>query len=451
MNGSERLIMELISDADFLWRIYDAYIHSEGIAIDTRSLRPGQIFWALQGRRHGNEFVADALEKGAAFCVTSDPRWEGHPQCAVVSDTLHALHQLAAHHRRQWHFPVIAITGSNGKTTTKELLAAVLCRRYRVLVSPGNYNNHIGLPLSILQRRPDQPQIAILELGINHTDEMPPLLDIARPTHGILTNIGRDHMGEFGGIEGIHQAYAPFIHYFRHRRWPLLWNWDDPASHQLMNGEKKPQERTISLYDPAADLLARIQQEIPTLVIHIEKSPLPTRFNVRSHLFGKHHAYNIAMATLGGIVFHIAPVDIQQAIEQAEPADNRGRIVQTARGNAVIMDAYNANPDSMAYALHAFAQWPGRRIVILGDMEELGPYAPDEHQKIIYQLEDGHWESVFLVGKHFQRLCCHHPRWQAFSSTAELKEHLRRHPIHDAHILLKGSRAQQLETLIDVL
>ncbi len=434
-----------------LWRIYDAYLHSEGVTIDSRALLPGQLFWALQGRRHGNEFVADALERGAVFCVTSDPRWLDHPQCAVVSDTLQALQQLAAYHRRQWNFPVVAITGSNGKTTTKELLAAVLGRRYRVLVAPGNYNNHIGLPLSILQRPGIRPQVAILELGINHTDEMEPLLHIARPTHGVLTNIGRDHMGEFGGVDGIRRAYAPFIGYFRRHRLPLWWNWDDASSHQLMQGEKKPEELTISLRDEGADLVARVQQEIPSLVLSIEKSALPTQFVVRSPLFGEHHAYNIAMAVLGGLFFHVAPVDIQEAIERTEPADNRGRIVHTDRANVVIMDAYNANPDSMAHALRAFEQWPGRRVLILGDMEELGKYAPEEHRKVVQQIERGHWEKVFLVGKHFKDHCCYHPCWHAFATTEELKAYLREHPLGDVRILLKGSRAQRLEEVMEVL
>ncbi len=444
--------MESILSEAIMWRIYDAYLNSEGVCIDSRRVEPGMLFWALPGgRTHGDRFVADALDRGASFCVTSDPRWKGHPQCEVVEDPLAALQQLARHHRRRMNVPVVAVSGSNGKTTTKELAAAVLARRYRVLVSPGNYNNHIGLPLSLLQRRPLDPQLVIVELGVNHVGEMEQLLGIAEPTHGVLTNVGRDHMGEFGGLEGILQAYKPFVEYFRRHHLPLFWNADDELTGRLIGGDPLPDQKRISLLDAEADVVGRVLQEVPSLVVRFEKSLLPTAFTVRSPLFGRHHAYNIAMAVLLGQFFHVAVVDIQKAVEDTQPADNRGQILRTSRANTVILDAYNANPDSMRLTLDAFARWPRPRAVILADMEELGSFADAEHRRIVQQLRNGPWDRVFLVGPHFQAAASSESRFAVFPSTDELKEHLQRHPIEGMHVLLKGSRKHRLETLLDVL
>ncbi len=434
-------------------RIYDAYATSAGVCIDTRQLMPGMVFWALKGSHtDGDRYVEEALAKGAAFCVTSDARWKGHPQCEVVKDTLAVLQQLARYRRRQLKVPVIAISGSNGKTTTKALVAAILSRRYRVMASPGNYNNHIGLPLSLLQMRPRNPQVIVVELGINHVGEIEQLLGIAEPTHGILTNIGRDHMGEFGGIEQILKAYQPFIHYFRHRGLDLFWNAEDELSRKAMVGEKKPTDKTISLEDPEADLWGRLIQEVPSLVVRYEKSPLSQSFSVRSPLFGRHHAYNISMAALTGILFHVAIADIQKAIQDTFPVENRGQVIRTHRANTLILDAYNANPDSMRLSLESFVRWPGRaKAVILADMEELGPFAESEHRQIVEWLQQHAWEQVVVVGPHFKRVAPTSPPFLAFETTSSLKEWLCRHPLEGLHILLKGSRKHRLEDLVDIL
>ncbi len=397
---------------------------SLNISTDTRKISPGDIFFALKGDNFdGNKFVNEALEKGASFVISENsdmPMDRG----VFVPDSTKALQDFARLHRNDLQIPIIAITGSNGKTTTKELVRVVLEKKYKVLASPASFNNHIGVPLTILSIKPDH-QIAVLEMGDNHEGEIKMLCEIARPTHGLITNIGRDHIGEAGGFEANVRAKLELYEFFKNSGAKNFLNTGDE---RLVSNSRELEN--INYVD------GRVVESNDYLVAEIEGQTIKTK------IVGDYNLENIRAAWTLGKHFEVTVEDIISALENYEPKNNRSQKVLTDK-NEIILDAYNANPDSMKLALENFAKIRSdkKKIVILGDMFELGSFAPEEHQKVLDLVASFDVESYF-AGEEFFKL---KKDENIFKTTDELIEHLKQNKIENRLILIKGSRGMAME------
>lgn len=397
---------------------------SLNISTDTRKISPGDIFFALKGDNFdGNKFVNEALEKGASFVISENsdiPMDRG----VFVPDSTKALQDFARLHRNDLQIPIIAITGSNGKTTTKELTKVVLEKKYKVLASPASFNNHIGVPLTILSIKPDH-QIAVLEMGDNHEGEIKMLCEIARPTHGLITNIGRDHIGEAGGFEANVRAKLELYEFFKNSGGKNFLNTSDERLVSNSGGLEN-----INYVD------GRVVESNDYLVAEIEGQTIKTK------IVGDYNLENIRAAWTLGKHFEVTVEDIISALENYEPKNNRSQKVLTDK-NEIILDAYNANPDSMKLALENFAKIRSdkKKIVILGDMFELGSFAPEEHQKVLDLVASFDVESYF-AGEEFFKL---KKDENIFKTTDELIEHLKQNKIENRLILIKGSRGMAME------
>lgn len=397
---------------------------SLNISTDTRKISPGDIFFALKGDNFdGNKFVNEALEKGASFVISENsdiPMDRG----VFVPDSTKALQDFARLHRNDLQIPIIAITGSNGKTTTKELVRVVLEKKYKVLASPASFNNHIGVPLTILSIKPDH-QIAVLEMGDNHEGEIKMLCEIARPTHGLITNIGRDHIGEAGGFEANVRAKLELYEFFKNSGGKNFLNTSDERLVSNSGGLEN-----INYVD------GRVVESNDYLVAEIEGQTIKTK------IVGDYNLENIRAAWTLGKHFEVTVEDIISALENYEPKNNRSQKVLTDK-NEIILDAYNANPDSMKLALENFAKIRSdkKKIVILGDMFELGSFAPEEHQKVLDLVAEFGFESYF-AGAEFFKLKTNE---NIFKTTDELIEYLKQNKIENSLILVKGSRGMAME------
>lgn len=397
---------------------------SLNISTDTRKISPGDIFFALKGDNFdGNKFVNEALEKGASFVISENsdmPMDRG----VFVPDSTKALQDFARLHRNDLQIPIIAITGSNGKTTTKELVRVVLEKKYKVLASPASFNNHIGVPLTILSIKPDH-QIAVLEMGDNHEGEIKMLCEIARPTHGLITNIGRDHIGEAGGFEANVRAKLELYEFFKNSDGKNFLNTGDE---RLVSNSRELEN--INYVD------GKVIESNDCLIIEIEEQTAKTK------LVGEYNLENIRAAWTIGKHFEVSIEDMISALENYEPKNNRSQKVLTDK-NEIILDAYNANPDSMKLALENFAKIRSdkKKIVILGDMFELGSFAPEEHQKVLDLVASFDVESYF-AGEEFFKL---KKDENIFKTTDELIEHLKQNKIENRLILIKGSRGMAME------
>ncbi|MBR9922284.1 MAG: UDP-N-acetylmuramoyl-tripeptide--D-alanyl-D-alanine ligase [Bacteroidetes bacterium] len=420
-------------------QLYQYYLQHPRICTDSRKLAKGDIFVALRGERFdGHTFAKQALKDGAALCVVADESLAASDaRMFLVEDTLKALQDLARHHRRQLSVPVIAVTGSNGKTTTKELLTAVLGSRYPVLATPGNFNNHIGLPLTLLMAR-DTHEVLVLEMGANHQGEIAQLCEIAEPTHGLITNIGKAHLEGFGGIEGVKKGKSELYRYLEKTGGLAFVNRDEQFLEDLSEGIAK---RVFYGSNPSEGKFAgRLKKEIPFLVVAFSGQ------EIHSNLSGTYNLPNILTAATVGQYFKVRPASIKAAIESYVPANNRSEW-KKMEGYTVLLDAYNANPTSMEHALRAFARQTQKpRWVILGDMLEMGVYSSEEHKRIFQLATDLGFEKVITAGPEFQSV--HSNSRQAFEDAASLKEWWAAQDKSGATILLKGSRGIGLEKLI---
>jgi UDP-N-acetylmuramoyl-tripeptide--D-alanyl-D-alanine ligase len=428
--------------------LYAHFLAHPWISTDSRKIIPGCLFFALSGEHYdGNQFAASALQQGASLAVVSDPALEG-PSYYHVTDTLKALQQLAQHHRQQLSIPVIGITGSNGKTTTKELLAAVLRHKYKVQATTGNLNNHIGVPLTVLSVQAEH-EILICEMGANHIGEIRQLCEIARPTHGLITNIGKAHLEGFGSYEGVKQAKGELYEYVDQHDGLLFVNGDDPALAELSKSLKRKISYGLNAdihvdvhfqYEPSSDLQGfRIFSRNGSVTI-------------TSTMFGQYNAMNVLAAYCVGTHFGIGQKEINNAISGFVPSGNRSEII-TWKGNTVVKDAYNANPSSMEMALRSFGGRYPAGWVVLGDMKELGDQCVALHRDILHLLPEWNFEKVFLVGTDFRRAASlegiANAAYQFFDSIDELRLHWDWNQIRGKEILLKGSRSMQLERLLE--
>ena len=419
--------------------LYSIFCASKGVCTDTRALKKGQLFFALKGDNFdGNAFALKALEAGASYAVVNDTLEADDPRLIKVPDTLEALKALAAHHRRQLRIPVIGLTGTNGKTTTKELIKTALGAAYRVSATEGNLNNEIGVPLTVLKIGP-RAQIAIVEMGASHPDDLKPLLAVAQPNLGLITNVGKAHLLGFGSFEGVKHAKGLLYDYLKEHDGVVFANADDPVLQEMLS------QRGLEAIGYSREGV-KVKAN-PFVQLDFEDAILKTQ------LVGAYNAANILAALKLAWYFDVPREDALQAIASYVPSNNRSQLLKTQK-NTVIVDAYNANPSSMAVALDNLALVPGRKVALLGDMRELGADAAAEHKKIVDRLlENCHSErseesvDAFLVGEEFIRAAAGTP-YKTFAKSEDLAKYLEEHPLQGCTILVKGSRGIQMEKVI---
>lgn len=431
--------------------LYNIFLRHPLVCTDSRKITPGCLFFALRGDTFdGNAFAAAALEAGAAHAIADDPSLPNMPGLIRVDNVLKTLQDLARHHRRQFSVPVIGITGSNGKTTTKELVSAVLASHYRTHFTRGNLNNHIGVPLTLLAM-PADTEVAVIEMGANKRGDIAELCDIAEPSHGLITNIGKAHLEGFGGIEGVKLGKSEMYRFLEKTEGVVFLNRDEPFLPELAQGVRKVIQygKTERLTGEPGALEIQLLAGQPFLEVAF-LSASQEEVRVYSQLIGLYNFGNIATAIALGKYFKTPAQKIKEAIEAYAPSNLRSQIISKG-ANTVIMDAYNANPTSMRNALLTFAGMEtSQRVAILGDMLELGEAALTEHQMILNLALEKGFEQVILVGPIFGAL--DKPgRVLHFSTQEELADWLRAHPFAKAHILLKGSRRIGLERLLEVI
>ena len=436
-------------------QLYNKVSHFDRLVTDSRMVQSGDVFLAIRGERFdGNAFVAMALEKGARLAICSEAPSSvppEDPRLALVEDTLITLQALARHHRSQLSAcTVIAITGSNGKTTTRHLAAALLSQKFKTYATPGNKNNHIGLPLSILQIKPGH-EVAVIELGANHPGENALLAGIAQPQHGLITNTGKDHLEGFGDEEGVIRANLELYDYLAQSGGKV---WVDQHQPRLVEeakarglkavyygqGEEMGEERLVS---------ASVVQRFPTLGVRLHL-PEEKAITVQTRLFGDFHLQNILAATAMAISMGISTTQIQNALSNFRAADNRTQLIPLGPGGLLILDAYNANPSSMQMAVQSFADMPREgtpKWIILGDMHELGQHEAPEHQQLVHmlQMRATCFDRILLVGERFARLRRSGPVF--LPSLEALENYLQAHKTQwrRAKVLVKGSRSMALE------
>lgn len=418
--------------------IYSIYLQYSNITTDTRQIKSGDLFFALKGDTFdGNKFALQALNEGASYVIIDNPSYYIESNCILVHDVLETLQQLALYHRKQLSIPVIAITGTNGKTTTKELLAAVLQRKYCVLATAGNLNNHIGVPLTILEINKDV-EIAIIEMGANHQKEIAFLCEIALPTHGIITNIGKAHLEGFGGFEGVIKTKTELYEFLNKHHGFIFYN----ADNTILSTYPKSCN-TIS-YSIKQSVKSIASNPFIALVVNLNGEEI----NISSQLIGEYNTENILAAYSIGAFFNIDSDLISVAIANYSPQNNRSQFVQTPK-NKIIVDAYNANPTSMKAAIDNFKNLDlPSSVLILGDMLELGDDSVNEHIIIVNLLKQAGFNDVILVGPIFSSIS--HP-FISFANTSLVIDYLKRNEIDKKAILLKGSRGIGLEKILDFL
>jgi len=428
--------------------LYSQFLAVQGqVSTDSRQPQPGTLFFALNGPSfRGAEFAPQALAKGARHAVVDDEALAATDPAhyTYAPDPLLALQQLARHHRQQFSIPVLAVTGSNGKTTTKEILKAVLTKRFRVLATIGNLNNHIGVPLTLLRLRTGEHELAVVEMGANHRGEIATYCEWAEPTHGLITNIGKAHLEGFGGAEGIALGKGELFDYLARTGGTAFVNTLD--AQVVARAAQVPQR--LSYPQPGDTYPATLLAADPAVALRLADGT-----EVAAQLTGDYNFPNLAAAAAVGQHFGVPTNDIAAALAAYNPQNNRSQLVRTARGNELVLDAYNANPSSMAAALRSFAQRPTTagqtKLVILGDMFELGDESVAEHQALGQLLTELALPNVVLVGTEMQAAA--QDNFQYFPTKAEAAEWLRQHAPHGQQVLVKGSRGMALETLVELL
>lgn len=421
---------------DHIKEIYQRFLQSSAVSTDSRNILEGQLFFALKGEHFdGNKHAQQALEKGASFCVVDDEDLEANDKLIYVKDVLTTLQELAKYHRSQFDIPVLGITGSNGKTTTKELLAAVLSKKYNVLYTHGNLNNHIGVPLTLLRANEDT-EFMIIEMGANHVGEIAMLCKIAMPNFGIITNIGRAHLEGFGGVKGVIKGKSElYQHIYKHNGEAFL-NMNDPIL--VANSEMI---KVVNPYDTSEYQLEYNQNACIQLLTE------SNRFETQ--LVGDYNVANVAAAIAVGHRFKVDNDDIHSAIAEYKPTINRSERKQI-NGNVYILDAYNANPSSMQESVRSFAKLAGNKRLILGEMLELGEFSEDEHQNLVQLVHEYEWSSIWLVGKAFSAISLNE-NMKYFEDIESLNRWRKKQSItkNEAY-LLKGSRGVKLEKFADL-
>ncbi|MDB4738716.1 UDP-N-acetylmuramoyl-tripeptide--D-alanyl-D-alanine ligase, partial [Flavobacteriaceae bacterium] len=414
--------------------LYSYFLKSSSVITDTRKIEKNALFFCLRGENfNGNKFAKEALQKGAAFVVIDDSEYfKENSQYILVEDCLKSLQELAKYHRLQFDIPVIGLTGSNGKTTTKELIYSVLSEQFNTTATFGNLNNHIGVPLTLL-RINKNTEIALIEMGANHLKEIEFLCNITKPTHGYITNFGKAHLEGFGSIEGVIQGKSELYKSLENTKGTALINSEDKLQVRLTKNQAKQQ-----FGNKEADIVITSNNYTTKDNNYLSVSFQSTIIN--SKLKGTYNYSNIKAAIAFGFIFDISLEKIKKGIEGYIPKNNRSQWLKTER-NTVILDAYNANPSSMTVALESLLNSNTKnKILILGDMLELGDYAADEHQKIIEILNKKTPETVILVGKEFKKTKTSNSNFHKFEETKDVIPFLQKKNFQNKTILIKGSR-----------
>lgn len=420
--------------------LYNIYLQNPSIQTDTRKLKAGDIFFALKGPNfNGNLFAKQALESGAACVVVDEEVGFNDPKLFRTADALTALQDLAKYHRSQFTIPFIAITGSNGKTTTKELIHAVLSSKYITYTTKGNLNNHIGIPLTILSVKKDA-EMAVIEMGANHQKEIEGYCQYTLPTHGIITNCGKAHLEGFGGIEGVRKGKGELYDFLRQhdgvaflmKDYDYLVEMSKGINHVSTYGT---QEADITGEAVAGKAFLSVKMKAGTGIAEIQ-----------TNLVGDYNLPNVLVAVAVGKYFNVEEEKIKQALESYVPSNSRSQLIEKD-GSKIILDAYNANPTSMKAAIENFAKMEGRnKILMLGGMMEMGEESIAEHASIVELIKQYNWKSVVLVGGDFNNV--DHPYFN-FNNSEEAAAWLKQQHLQNAMLLIKGSRSMKMEKVIE--
>lgn len=424
-------------------QLHELFLTCSGVSTDTRSLIEGNLFFCLKGEHfNGNTFAEKAIQLGAKWVIYDDSNYqpENSKQAILVDNSLETLQKLAQYHRQQFTIPVIGLTGSNGKTTTKELIKSVLSQAYQVHATPGNFNNHIGVPLTLLGIK-NTTEIALIEMGANHLHEIEELCKIAAPTIGYITNFGKAHLEGFGSLEGVIKGKSELYQFIAKHKGITILNLDD----QTQKKEAKSDRKWSFGSSKEVDIPLNNQlNKAGFCCVHIGEKV------IESQLTGAYNYANLNAATALGFYFNLTPEQIANGITSYAPTNNRSQWVKTQNNN-VLLDAYNANPTSLTAAIDSFvAHEAQNKAIILGDMLELGNYAQDEHKKIIHTIATRNFDAILLVGPLFKEANTF-KNIRCFNNAAETKAHLREESWKNKTILIKGSRGIALERLLDSL
>lgn len=458
--------------------LYQLFLQHPSIQTDTRKLKDGDLFFALKGPNfNGNQFALNALKLGAAYAIIDETPATPSERLILVDDVLATLQALALHHRRQFTIPFIAITGSNGKTTTKELIHAVLSSTYTTYTTQGNLNNHIGIPLTLLSVKKDA-QFAVIEMGANHQKEIEGYCRYTLPTHGIITNAGKAHLEGFGGPEGVKKGKGELYTFLREHDGTafVMWDYDylqemsKGVPHIVRYGTRDAEVTGMVDQAPTADKAEGSGHDAPAVQQSIDTTNSFLRVRITSgastgtistQLVGDYNLPNVLVAVTVGKHFRVPDEQIRQSIETYTPSNSRSQLV-LRDSNHIILDAYNANPSSMKAAIENFARMPSsgpshqgaptandgahpKKVLVLGAMAELGEESLDEHRQIVDLIGQYPWQQVALVGGDFLRIS--HP-YLSFKNSREAGDWLRQAGIKDSWLLIKGSRSTKMEEVL---
>lgn len=420
--------------------LYQLFLQYPSVQTDTRKLKDGDIFFALKGPNfNGNLFAKQALDAGAAYAVVDEAINGADERCILVENALTTLQELARYHREQFSIPFIAITGSNGKTTSKELIYAVLSSHYQTYTTEGNLNNHIGVPLTILRVKPDA-EMAVIEMGANHQKEIESYCRYTEPTHGIITNCGKAHLEGFGGEEGVRKGKGELFDYLSAHD-GTAFVYADYDYLQTMSAAIKH----IVRYGKSSGLIqGNIRSNEPFLEVMIEKG-FENPVAIKTQLVGDYNLPNILCAVVIGKYFSVPDEKIREAIEQYTPSNSRSQLVQKD-GNSIILDAYNANPTSMKAAIENFARLHAHnKVLMLGGMMELGVSSVEEHRQVVELIKQYNWQEVVLVGGDFAKV---KHSFIFFQDAVQARNWFIHRRFTHTHFLIKGSRSMQMEKII---
>ncbi|WP_276480041.1 UDP-N-acetylmuramoyl-tripeptide--D-alanyl-D-alanine ligase [Paraflavitalea pollutisoli] len=419
-------------------QLYSIFKQYPSVQTDTRSLKAGDLFFALKGPNfNANQFAEKALAAGAAYAVVDEAPTTPNDRIILVADVLDTLQQLAKYHRQQFRIPFIAITGSNGKTTTKELVSTVLSTTYKTYTTQGNLNNHIGVPLTILRVKEDA-EMAVIEMGANHQQEIASYCAYTLPTHGIITNAGKAHLEGFGGVEGVRKGKGELFDYLRAHNGTAFVMWDYDYLHKMSEGIS----HIIKYGTSNADVTGELLQSEPFLSVAITAG---TPLSIQTQLVGAYNLPNVLVAATVGRHFKVSDTNIRQAIESYTPSNSRSQLIEKG-DNKIILDAYNANPSSMKAAIENFAGIKAdHKILMLGAMAELGPESIEEHRQLVDLIKRHQWDAVILVGGDFMKI--EHPFIRK-ENAQEAADWFKSQNLHNSFLLIKGSRSMQMEKVL---
>lgn len=427
-------------------QLYEVFKQYPKITIDSRCCPPNSIFFALRGENvDGNDYAEKALNNGAEYAVVDRVDIAQNDRYIVVDDVLTAMQRLAAHHRSQMKTKIIAITGTNGKTTTKELVATVLAKKYNVLYTDKNHNNHIGVPLTLLRLTEDD-EFGVIEIGANHKGEIAELCKMVQPDYGLITNFGRAHLEGFGSLEGVIEAKTELFEYLKENRGRVFININN---NNIVEHSKGIGNISYAINNDKADVSGYITEQNPCVTFSWSS---PRFFvvtqKVQTNLVGTYNADNLLAAIVMGLFFEIEPESINEAIKEYIPENHRSQYLKTDN-NDLVIDAYNANPSSMEAALRNFAnlKYP-HKTVILGDMLEMGAFSDDDHRETVDLISALKFDKVFLIGDNFSKI---ESSYVTFRNVEEFITYIKDNPLINTAILLKGSNGIGLEQAIEYL